>query len=297
MAKSIIPRTMATPPRPPALPLSASIVVSLAVAATIGLADVVYVLSVAGDHVGGRLLAVLPIYFIAAFAAAQLVFWLLRAAVGAVLPLDMRGHAVVTGLTFLAAGLLHYVESSGVQRILAQQAASPAAHGGSCPPGLDCAPLRPAEALRAADAAGRRDAAARGALDAEGFALLLRDPEPSVRSTLARRADLPQELLERMAGDRHPDVRAAAAESPRLSDEALTRLAFDREAQVRLAVARNRNAPPTALDILVSMRAPDIRLLVAGHPRASAPVLERLLDGSGDAAERLAQERLRGGRP
>jgi hypothetical protein len=75
----------------------------------------------------------------------------------------------------------------------------------------------------------------------------------------------------------------------------LSRLAFDREERVRLAVARNRNAPPTALDVLASGSSAEIRLLVAGHPRASEPVLQRLLDESGDRAERIAQERLRGG--
>lgn len=277
-----------------ALPLSASIVVSLAVAATIGFADVVFVLSVAGGGIGGRLLAVLPIYFIAAFAAAQLAFWLLRAALGAFLLLDLRAHAVLAGLTFLAAGLLHYADSLGVQRILQEQGAA-IAQGGSCPPGLACTPLRPAAELREADAGVRLAAAERGTLDAEGFVLLMRDADAPVRAALARRADLPQELLERMAGDRHPAVREAAAESPRQDDEALSRLAFDREENVRLAVARNRNAPPTALDILASGTSAEIRLLVAEHPRASEPVLRRLLDGSNDRAERVARERLRSG--
>lgn len=293
---------MTSPPSSPdskrdAWPLPSSIIASLAVAAAIGLANVVLVLDVAGGDIGGRLLAVLPIYFIAAFAAAQLVFWLLRASLGRLLGLGTNAHAVVAGLTFLAAALLHYMESSGVQRILQEQAASPAAHGGSCPPGVACTPLRPADELREADAAARRAAAERGTLNAEGFALLLRDPDPGVRAALAHRADLPQELLERMAGDRHPAVREAAAESLRQSDEALSRLAFDREARVRLAVARNRNAPPTALEVLASGSSAEIRLLVAGHPRASEPVLKRLLNESDDRAERLAKERLRGGRP
>ena len=110
-----------------------------------------------------------------------------------------------------------------------------------------------------------------------------------------RRADLPPELLERLAGDRHPAVRAAAAAAPRQSDEMLTRLAFDRDEGVRLAVLRNRGAPPTALDALAASASAEIRLLVAAHPRASEPVLQRLRDGSGDAAERIAQDRLRGG--
>ncbi len=283
--------------KPDAWPLSASIVASLAVAATIGLANVVLVLGVAGGDIGGRLLAVLPIYFIAAFTAAQLAFWLLRASLGRMLGLGTNAHAVVVGLTFLAAGLLHYAESSGVQRILQEQADSPAARDGSCPPGVACTPLRSADDLKAADAVARRAAAERGALNAEGFALLLRDPAPDVRAALARRSDLPQELLERMAGDRHPVVREAAAESLRQSDDALSRLAFDRVESVRLAVARNRNAPPTALDVLASDGSAEIRLLVAGHPRASEPVLQRLLNGRGDRAERAAGERLRSGRP
>jgi hypothetical protein len=125
-----------------AWPLASSLIVSLAVAATIGLADVVYVLDVAGGDIGGRLLAVLPIYFIAAFIAAQLAFWLLRASVRRLLSASARNaHAVVAGLTFLAAALLHYAESSGVQRVLQEQADSPAAHGGSCPPGVACTAL------------------------------------------------------------------------------------------------------------------------------------------------------------
>ncbi len=285
------------PPQREAWPLSDSIIASLAVAAVIGLANVIDVLGVAGGDIGGRLLAVLPIYFIAAFAVAQLVFWPLRWLVGQAVGLGTPQHGVVVALTFLAAALLHYAESAGVQQVLREQADSPAAHGGSCPPGVACTPLRSEDELKQADAASRRAAAERSLLAADGFAQLLRDPDPGVRAALARRADLPQELLERMAGDRHPDVREAAAGSPRLGDEAMNRLAFDREARVRLAVARNRNAPPTALQVLASSASADVRLLVAGHPRASEPVLQRLLNESGDQAERLAKERLRGGRP
>jgi len=279
---------------PPPLPLASSIIVSLAVAATIGLADLAYVLSVAGGDIGWRLLAVLPIYFIAAFAAAQIAFWTLRAAVGSLMPLDMRGHAVSTGLTFLLAGILHYAESTGVQRLLHEQAAAVTA---SCPQGMACTPLAGAESLTGADVATRRAAAERGLLNAALFAQLMRDPDAGVRATLARRSDLPQELLERMAGDRHPEVRASAASSPRLSDAMLNTLAIDRDEGVRLAVARNRNAPPTALALLAPMRSSELRELVAAHPRASEPVLQRLLNGSGDRAERIAQERLRSGRP
>ncbi len=283
---------MATQPDKPALPLSASIVVSLAVAATIGLADVAYVLSVAGGEVGARLIAVLPIFFLAAFAVAQIAFWALRAAVGALMPLDMRGHAVSTGLTFLLAGILHYAESSGVQRLLQERAAAATA---SCPQGMACLPLAGADALRGADVAARRAAAERGLLDAALFAQIMRDPDAGVRATLARRADLPQELLERMAGDRDPRVRAAAAASPRLSDATFNTLAIDRDEGVRLAVARNRSTPPTALAILAAMRSPELRELVAAHPRASEPVLARLFDGSGDSAERMARQRLGSG--
>jgi hypothetical protein len=49
--------------------------------------------------------------------------------------------------------------------------------------------------------------------------------------------------------------------------------------------------------VLASDGSAEIRLLVAGHPRASEPVLQRLLNGSGDRAERAAGERLRSGRP
>jgi len=83
------------PPAPiPAWPLSSSIVASLAVAAVVGLANIVLVLDLAGGEIGGRLLAVLPIYFIAAFAAAQLAFWLLRASVGRLLGLGVHAPQV-----------------------------------------------------------------------------------------------------------------------------------------------------------------------------------------------------------
>ena len=289
------------PSPPDAWPLSVSIMASLAVSAVIGLANVIHVLGLTGGSIGGRLLAVLPIYFIAAFAGAQLAFWLLRWLVGQLKTaaghagLGAREHGVVVLLTFVAAGLLQYVESAGVQRVLQAQADSPAAQGGSCPAGMACTPLWSADALREADAVTRRAAAERGLLTAEGFALLLRDIDPAVRATLARRADLPEELLERLAGDRHPAVREAVAGVLRLSDDALSRLAFDREERVRLAVALNRNAPPTALEVLASSRSAEIRLLVAAHPRASEPVLLRLLNGRSDRAEQLARERLPGG--
>jgi hypothetical protein len=48
--------------------------------------------------------------------------------------------------------------------------------------------------------------------------------------------------------------------------------------------------------MLASSASAEIRLLVAEHPRASEPVLQRLLDGSADRAELLARERLRGGK-
>lgn len=293
------------PPPSEAWPLSTSIIASLAVSAVIGLANVAHVLGLTGGSLGGRLLAVLPIYFIAAFAGAQMAFWLLRALVGRVVGLlrepsdnaglGVREHGVVVLLTFLAAGLFQYAESSGVQQVLLEQAASPVSQEGSCPPGMACTPLRPADEVAEADADTRRAVAERGLLKAEGFALLLRDPDFAVRATLARRADLPAELLERMAGDRHPAVREAVAGVLRLSDEVLSRLAFDREERVRLAVARNRNAPPTALEVLAANSSAEIRLLVAEHSRASEPVLLRLLNGSADRAERIARERLPGG--
>lgn len=297
---------MAGKPSPSdAWPLSASIVASLAVSAVIGLANVIHVLGLTGGSIGGRLLAVMPIYFLAAFAGAQIAFWLLRALVARAVGLfrgqaentglGAREHGVVVLLTFVAAGLFQYAESTGVQRVLQERAASPAAQAGSCPPDITCTPLQSADEVADADAATRRDVAARGLLTAEGFARLMRDPDPAVRATLARRADLPDELLERMAGDRHPAVREAVAGALRLSDEALSRLAFDREESVRLAVARNRNAPPTALEVLAANSSAQIRLLVAEHRRASEPVLLRLLNGSGDRAERIARERLPGG--
>lgn len=287
--------------RPPAeaWPRAFSVIASLAVAATIGFAQVLLALDVAGGAIGGRLLAVLPVYFLAAFLLAQAAFWLLRwlvAGASAALGrggLGARGHGAVVLLTFLAAALLHYSENAGLHRLAGEPGAAPAAPA-SCPPGLACAPVRSADELKQADVAERRAAAESGMLTADRFARLLRDADPAVRAALARRADLPAELLERLAGDRSAVVREAVAASLRLSDESFGRLAFDREPRVRLAVARNRNAPPTALALLASSAATEVRLLVAAHPRADAPALQRLLDGRGDSAERLARERLAG---
>ncbi|HMM54997.1 MAG TPA: hypothetical protein PKC23_08275 [Candidatus Desulfobacillus sp.] len=294
MPAAMTPQPSKPAPRRGVLPLRDSIVISLALAATVGLTEIAYVLTLAGGDFGGRLLAVLPIYFLAAASAALMLFWLLRAVLGRVLLLDMPAHAVLALLTFLAVGLLHLMLSRGMQGVMEEKAQA-AAQGGSCPQGLNCLPLRPAQDVRRADAGERRATAERGRLDAEGFALLMRDPDEAVRAALARRADLPQELLQRMAGDPSSLVRVAAAESPRQSDDALSRLAIDRDEGVRLAVAKNRDAPPTALDLLASGLSPRIRLLVAGHPRASEPVLRRLLNGSGDPAEALARQRLASG--
>lgn len=294
---------MPSPPAESAWPFAASLIASLAVAATIGLANVLYLLSVAGgSSIGGRLLAVLPIVFIATFVVAGALFWLLRWAVGRIAAaagaggLGTRGHGSVVLLTFLVAGLLHYAESAGMHRALLQRAGTPERPGGSCPAAMACTPLRSAAELQAGTAEARRAVAESGLLTAELFALLMRDADAAVRAALARRADLPAELLERLVGDRRAEVRAATAASLRLSDEDYSRLAFDRDERVRTVVAGNRNAPPSALEILASGSSAEIRLLVAGHPRAGAAALQRLLDQSGDRAEKLAQERLRGGR-
>ena len=72
-------------------------------------------------------------------------------------------------------------------------------------------------------------------------------------------------------------------------------VSFPQLSTIRI-VWKVKNQGPTALDILASDGSAEIRLLVAGHPRASEPVLQRLLNESDDRAERLAKERLRSGR-
>lgn len=288
-----------TPPREE-WPLSAAVITALAVSTTVGLALAVYVLATAGSDIRGPLLAVLPIYFIAAFFASLVVFWTLRAAavwMSGVFGdgrLGTRGHGAVALLTFAVAGLLHYAQGAGLQRLLDGRAVA-GGRAGSCPERMECLPLTSAEELADLDSAARLRAAERGRLSAATFALLMRDPDPRVRSALAHRSDLPVELLERLAGDRAAEVREAVAASPRLSDEAMNRLAVDPSENVRLTLARNRSTPPTALDMLAGSASGIIREEVASHPRASEPVLRRLIGGRSDRAERLARQRLGGG--
>lgn len=289
-----------TPPRE-GWPRAATVITSLAVATTVGLAMVIYVLSVAGGAVRGRLVALLPVYFIAAFFSTLVVFWALHAIIAWFRTefgdgtMGAREHGFAVILTFLAVSVVHYVQGQDMQRLL-QERGGAAAQAGSCPERVECLPPRSADALSALTGEERRRMAERGRLTAEGFALLMRDADPQVRALLAGRGDLPEELLERLAGDRAAAVREGAAASPRMADQALNRLAFDREESVRLAVARNRNAPPTALDALAGSPSSAIRELVAGHPNASEPVLQRLLTGRTDRAEQVAQERLRSGK-
>lgn len=282
-----------------AWPLSATLIASLAVAATVGVAMVAYVLAVAGGEIHGRLIAVLPVYFIAAFFSVLVVFWGLHALVAWIRRelgggMGAREHGIVAFATFLVVSLIHYAQGPAVQRLL-EERGSEAVQAGSCPEGVECLPARAADELRGLPAAERGQVAGRGRLTAESFAALLHDPEPQVRTALAGRRDLPRELLERLAGDRAAEVREAAAGSPRLSDEALNRLAIDRDERVRLAVARNRHAPPTALDLLAGGPSGEVRALVAAHPNASEPVLQRLL-GREDRAAQMAAERLRRGK-
>lgn len=286
------------PPQREAWPLSATVITSLAVSATVGLAMVAYVFAVAGGSVHGRLAALLPIFFFAAFATAIIIFWAVYFIVAWLArefgggQVGTREHGIAVLLTFLAVSAFHYMQGLGMQQLLHERE-SPSVRAGSCPERMECLPLRSADELAGADAQERMRIAERGRLDAETFALLMRDPDPRVRATLARRADLPVELLDRLAGDRVAEVREAVAESPRTGDDAMNRLAFDREESVRLALARNRNAPPTALDALAGSPSNVIRELVAAHPNASEPVLRRLLNGSSDRAEQLSRERLR----
>lgn len=288
-------------PQREAWPLSATVITSLAVSATVGLAMVVYVFAVAGGSVHGRLVALLPIFFFAAFATAIIVFWAAYFIVARIArefgggQIGAREHGIAVLLTFLAVSALHYMQGVGMRQLLHERE-SPSVQAGSCPERTECLPLRPADELTGADARERMLMAERGRLSAATFALLMRDADPRVRATLARRADLPVELLDRMAGDRAAEVREAVAESPRAGDDAMNRLAFDPEESVRLALARNRNAPPTALDALAGSPSSAIRDLVAAHPNASEPVLRRLLNGSSDPAEQMAKERLRAGK-
>lgn len=292
------------PPKIPqrvAWPLSATIITSLAVSATVGLAMLAYVFSSSGGTIHGQLANLLFVFFFAAFASALIVFWTLHAIVVRIARqfgdgrIGAREHGIAVLLTFLAAGAFHYEQGLGMQQMLQARGAS-SAQASSCPERMECLPPRPADELAGADAQERLRAAERGRLSAETFALLMRDADPRVRSTLARRADLPVELLDRLAGDKAAEVRAAVALSPRTGDEAMNRLAFDREESVRLALASNRNAPPTALDALAGNPSPILREAVANHPNASEPVLRRLLTGRADRAEQVAQERLRSGK-
>lgn len=242
----------------------------------------VYGLVSAGGEVGPRLLAVLPIYFVAALGLGFLVFWGVFGAVAwykeqfADGVLGSREHAVAVLLTFVVVGLLQLGQGAAVQSI---EATRPTAVEG----GVSAA------RLRAAPPEERLAAAQGGLLRPDAYVVLMRDPDVRVRVALAQRADLPAELMEYLADDRVPRVRAVVAASPKTDDATLRRLAFDQEEEVRLAVAGNATAAPGVLEILAtSTRA--VRAAVAANPRTGRDVL-LLLAGDEDAAVAAAAQR------
>ncbi|MEW5890922.1 MAG: hypothetical protein AB1768_18215 [Pseudomonadota bacterium] len=256
-------------------PRAATRLTALAVAATIGAAMVVYVLTSAGGAVGTRLLVVLPIYFVAAFALGFMVFWGVFSAVAwykerfADGVVGSREHAAAVLLTFVAVSLLQLSQGAALQSI---EATRPAAVEGGVP----------AAQLRAAPPDERLVAAQGAALRPDAYAVLMRDPDLRVRLALAQRPDLPAELMEFLADDRAPQVRAVVAASPKTDDATLRRLAYDREEDVRLAVAGNATAAPGVLEILATSTAA-VRAAVAANPRTGREVL-LLLAGDEDAA-------------
>lgn len=79
----------------------------------------------------------------------------------------------------------------------------------------------------------------------EALRVLVRDPDPEVRRTLARCISH-RELLLRLAGDADMYVRWAVAEHHNTPPDSLAALAGDGDETVRQAVAAHPNAPPTA---------------------------------------------------
>lgn len=268
-------------------PRSATIIAGLAVSATVGLAMVAYVLAVSGGETSGRLIAVMPIYFIATFALVFGAFWAIYSAVAWYKRsfgdgvLGTREHAAAVLLTFVLVSVLQMSQANGIRQ-MQEAAPSPPAFG------ISAAQLRdatPHERLVAAQSA---------ALHPDAFTVLMRDPDPQVRLALTARADVPGELLDFLAADRVPEVRRQVAASPKAADEILRRLAYDREESVRLAVAGNPTVLAGVLEILAEST-PAVRAAVAQNPRTPRETL-RILAEDGDpqvagaAVARLGQQ-------
>src|SRR5574340_94469 len=259
-------------------PLAWVVIASLAVAATLAGALVVYVLAVAEGERSGRFFAVLPIYFIAAFCLGMVIFWGLRAVLRRVKMLlgdpvmGTREYGAVVLLTFVVASALHYTQSQGL-RDLREAERSQAASGVT------------AAELRDADESARLRAAAEQPLQPDAWALLMRDRDAGVRLALAKRADLPAELTELLAADPASEVRAVIGASAKTADATLQRLAYDREASVRLAVAGNPHAASGVLDILAASSA-KVRAAVAANPRTSPDTLAKLMNDEDQAVAR-----------
>lgn len=276
-------------PRPPrdgeSWPFSATLITSLAVAATVGAAMVIHVLLVAGGEVRTRLVAVLPIYFIATFALVFAAFWGIRALVvwakqrfgdGV---MGAREHGIAVLLTFVLVSLVQYSQGEGLRELYRAGGAA------GVDTGLSAGELRdmdPDARLRAADSS---------ALRPDAYAVLLRDRDLRVRLALTRRPELPAQLLDLLADDPAAAIRAAVAESPKTDDVTLRRLAYDREERVRLAVARNRDAGSGVLDVLAGGTAP-VRAAVAANPRTARETLVLLARDEDPAVARVAQARL-----
>ncbi|MFZ5509030.1 MAG: hypothetical protein ACOZCP_03135 [Pseudomonadota bacterium] len=265
-------------------PRAATRLAALAVAATIGAAMVVYVLVSAGGAVGTRLLAVLPIYFVAAFALGFLVFWGVFGAVAwykerfADGILGRREHATAVLLTFVVVSLLQLSQGAALQGL------------GETPPAASEGGVSAAR-LRAAPPDERLAAAQGAALRPDAYAVLMRDPDLRVRLALAQRADLPAELMEYLADDRAPQVRTVVAASPKTDDATLRRLAYDRDEGVRLAVAANETAAAGVLQILAESTTA-VRAALARNPRTPREILQVLAQDSEPAVAQAARARL-----
>lgn len=268
-------------------PRSATVIAGLAVSTTVGLAMVAYVLAVSGGETSVRLIAVMPIYFIATFALVFGAFWAIYSGIAWYKRsfgdgvLGTREHAAAVLFTFVLVSVLQMSQANGIREM--QQAVPP-----SPAFGISAAQLRnatPHERLVAAQSA---------ALHPDAFPVLMRDPDPQVRLALTARADVPGDLLDFLAADRVAEVRRQVAASPKAADEVLRRLAYDREESVRLAVAGNSEILEGVLEILAEST-PAVRAAVALNPRTAPETLLRLAQDADPRVADSAAARLKRG--
>ena len=127
--------------------------------------------------------------------------------------------------------------------------------GAAVNPHLAAATLRALAEDSDSDVRGR----AAGSCPAQMLTKLAEDPDPWVRTAVARNRACPAETLDRLAGDTDSGTRRAVARNPNCPPALMQRLAQDPDGQVRAAAAKNSSCPAGTLTRLADDPAPAVR--------------------------------------